>query len=255
MDHGSREFAQGCGYETSGAKDGEEYIEILENSVPDLILLDINLPGKDGFEIFREIEKKHGDKIPVIFLTVKGESRFREMGFNLGASDYIVKPFPFVEVEKKIQNALAVSRIKRQSERTATQSPNPVSMMTQGRKPIVLVVDDHYIMRKGLSRILSEWGFTCLTATGAAKALDYAYEETLDLIVLDIMLPVMDGITLCRKMRDLEKLKDVPIIVCSGKNTKTDIDAAYKAGANDYVVKPFKKELFRKKIKKVLNLD
>jgi two-component system alkaline phosphatase synthesis response regulator PhoP len=98
------------GYKTISADDGEEAIEKAVAATPDLIILDIMLPGKDGLEVLREIRKHPNvQNIPVIFLTAK-DSEFDEvLGLELGADDYIVKPISMRKLLARVKNALRKS--------------------------------------------------------------------------------------------------------------------------------------------------
>lgn len=92
-----------AGYECLEADDGEKAIRILESEILDIILLDIMLPKKDGFQIAEEIVKKD---IPIIFLTAKENVMDKVKGLKLGADDYIVKPFDSMELLARIEAVL-----------------------------------------------------------------------------------------------------------------------------------------------------
>ena len=89
-----------AGYHSECAYDGLEAIDMLEKNYPDLILLDIMLPGADGFEILEYVKPL---EIPVIFLTAKGDLNDRVNGLRYGAEDYIVKPFEIMELLASIK--------------------------------------------------------------------------------------------------------------------------------------------------------
>lgn len=92
-----------AGYHCECAYDGLEALDMLDQHYPDLILLDIMLPGADGFEILEYVKPL---EIPVIFLTAKGELSDRVSGLRLGAEDYIVKPFEIMELLARIEVVL-----------------------------------------------------------------------------------------------------------------------------------------------------
>jgi DNA-binding response OmpR family regulator len=92
-----------AGYHCECAYDGLEALDMLDKHYPDLILLDIMLPGADGFEILEYVKPL---EIPVIFLTAKGELSNRVSGLRLGAEDYIVKPFEIMELLARIEVVL-----------------------------------------------------------------------------------------------------------------------------------------------------
>ena len=96
------------GFSTLIANDGKKAIELFESQSPDLILLDIMLPQKDGWQVCREIRKV--SKVPIIMLTAKGETFDKVSGFELGADDYITKPFDTREVVYRIKAVLRRSQ-------------------------------------------------------------------------------------------------------------------------------------------------
>ena len=96
-----------AGYQAVVAGDGEEGLELLRQQLPDLIILDIMLPKKDGFEVCRLIRQDEKLKaVPVIMLTAKGEEVDRVVGLELGADDYVVKPFSPRELVLRIKAIL-----------------------------------------------------------------------------------------------------------------------------------------------------
>jgi len=100
-----------AGYETRIAQDGQEAIEQLELSLPDIILLDIMMPGMDGFETCEQIKKIPSAKnIPIIFMTALSETENKVKGLKLGAVDYITKPFQHEEVLARINTHLTIRR-------------------------------------------------------------------------------------------------------------------------------------------------
>lgn len=95
------EYAKKNGYEPIIAFDGEEAINKFETENPDILLLDVMMPIKDGFEVCREIRKT--SNVPIIIITARGEDFEKIMGLEMGADDYIVKPFSPGEVMARIK--------------------------------------------------------------------------------------------------------------------------------------------------------
>lgn len=92
------------GYETEEVYDGREAIKMAESFQPDLILLDLMLPGMDGYQVCTEIRKN--SRVPIIMLTAKGETFDKVLGLELGADDYIVKPFDPKELVARVKAVL-----------------------------------------------------------------------------------------------------------------------------------------------------
>ena len=99
--------ALGDDYEVSVAMDGEEALEVVGDEPPDLILLDIMMPGMDGLEVCRQLKAETATRdIPVIFVTAMDEGGDMDKGLELGATDYITKPLDPREVHCKVAKAL-----------------------------------------------------------------------------------------------------------------------------------------------------
>lgn len=96
---------EGSGYEVNRVADGKEALHFLEHNHPDLVLLDLMLPKTDGFEVCRAIQKQD-DPVPVIMMTAKAGETDRVVGLELGADDYITKPFSTRELEARIKAVL-----------------------------------------------------------------------------------------------------------------------------------------------------
>ncbi|HOB28684.1 MAG TPA: response regulator transcription factor [Bacillota bacterium] len=107
------------GFQVEEAFDGEEALEKAFNLNPDIIILDLMLPGLDGFEVCREIRKK--EEIPIIMLTARGEDIDKVLGLELGADDYMTKPFNPRELVARIKAILRRSSVKDESLRKQIQ--------------------------------------------------------------------------------------------------------------------------------------
>jgi len=104
-------------YSLSFANNGLNALKILEKSIPDLILLDIMMPEMDGFELCKRIKENENTKdVPVIFLTAKTDTTDVIKGFNMGAVDYITKPFNHVEMEVRVKNHLNLYHSRKEIE-------------------------------------------------------------------------------------------------------------------------------------------
>lgn len=113
-------------YATLTAADGENALAAFQRENPDLVLLDIMLPGIDGYEVLREIRKKA--KTPVIMLSAKGEVFDKVLGLELGADDYIIKPFDSKELVARVKAVLRRTTPEPATEKTEvkTAMPSPV---------------------------------------------------------------------------------------------------------------------------------
>ena len=99
---------QQAGYEVRSAQDGESALAEIEREIPDLVLLDVMMPKRDGYEVCQTIRSRPEWKdVKVIMLTAKGREVEREKGISLGADDYVTKPFATQELVEKVRQTLS----------------------------------------------------------------------------------------------------------------------------------------------------
>ncbi len=124
-------------------------------------------------------------------------------------------------------------------------------MATEQRKK-VLIVDDERLTRAVLQHNVVLAGYNVMVASNGQEALQKIREVTPDLIVVDLVMPGMNGFEMCRQIRNNEQTTKTPIIVVSALQSQTDIEEAKLSGANVYLTKPIKPDDFIKHVKKYL---
>lgn len=117
----------------------------------------------------------------------------------------------------------------------------------------ILVVDDEIYIVHILEFTLTMEGYEVITAADGEEALRKVEEDRPDLVVLDIMMPRMDGYEVCRLLRDDEETKELPVILLSAKGRPIDRETGLEVGANDYIVKPFSPRRLLEKIRDLLD--
>lgn len=122
------------------------------------------------------------------------------------------------------------------------------------RKKRVLVVEDEESLLKLETILLTVKGFEVIGAITGKMAIDKIGVEVFDLVLLDIMLPDIDGFEVCRQIRKDPRTTTVPIIMLTGKKSQEDHDKGVSCGANSYLVKPFKSAMIIDEINKLLSL-
>lgn len=121
---GLQDLLEGEGYSTVAAADGEQALRQYQQQKPDIVLLDIMMPGRDGYQVCREI-RRLDERVPVIFISAKSEEIDRVLGLELGADDFIMKPFGTREVIARIR---AVTR-RCLSQQVETKNINTAFLM------------------------------------------------------------------------------------------------------------------------------
>ncbi|MCA1743706.1 MAG: diguanylate cyclase [Desulfonatronovibrio sp.] len=118
----------------------------------------------------------------------------------------------------------------------------------------VLIVDDQPVNIHALAKLIKDQ-YHILAATSGAKALEIASgDEPPDLILLDIMMPNMDGYEVCRRLKDTEKTNDIPVIFVTAKDSAEDEEMGFSLGAVDYISKPFNPVIAKARIRNQINL-
>lgn len=118
----------------------------------------------------------------------------------------------------------------------------------------ILIVEDEESIRNIIKKYLSKFDIFCIEAENGKKGLEQFIKnkDSVDLILMDVMMPEMDGVTCTKKIREIS---DVPIIILTAKNQDEDEIEGLEIGANDFITKPFNLEVLLLRIKKLINLD
>ena len=116
----------------------------------------------------------------------------------------------------------------------------------------VLYIEDELDILEHLVKHISTWGYEVLTACDGQEGLEKARSENPDLIILDLMLPKLDGYKVCRMLKFDEKYSHIPVILLTARDRQADRELAKSVGANAYITKPFDSKLLLGKISELL---
>jgi two-component system, cell cycle response regulator DivK len=116
----------------------------------------------------------------------------------------------------------------------------------------VLLIDDHPDLREAMRTAMQSMGYAVITAKNGKEGVETALTEKSDLILMDFMMPEMDGWEASRILRANPETKDIPILAITALFGPSDLQNCIDAGCNDYIVKPFTPDQFRKKIKALI---
>jgi two-component system aerobic respiration control protein ArcA len=122
-------------------------------------------------------------------------------------------------------------------------------------KASVLVIEDDETMRAALKRILESEGLDVRTASDGTQLGEAIGDTPIDLILLDVGLPWINGLELAKLLREHDSLKNIPLVFISGKTSEFDVKRGFEAGADDYIKKPFEIEKVKKTIRTLLELN
>lgn len=239
------------GYSVFTALDGEAGLAQAKISKPDLILLDIVMPKMNGYEVLENLKKdKNLSKIPVIIISNSGQPVEIEKILTMGADDYLIKAeFDPSEVMIKVKDLLA----KKENEEESIKNKTEVK---EKLKKILIIEDDPMLLDLCVSKIKST-GFDIDASLDPQEGLEKIVKNKPDLIILDIVLPGIDGFEILKKIRTNsdKNIAKIPVIVLSNLSQESDIKKAMTLGANSYLLKASVtvNEIIRE-IKKVLSI-
>lgn len=133
---------------------------------------------------------------------------------------------------------------------------NEFRKISSGQKiPRILVLEDDETVRGALQKLLTREGYKVILASDATQLAKLIGDDPIDLILLDVGLPWINGLEVAKLMRESQDLKHIPIIFLSGKTSPTDIKAGFQVGASDYIKKPFQISDVIKSVKTLLHLN
>jgi CheY-like chemotaxis protein len=198
-------FLSSEGYHAISAASGEEALRMVEAHRPHAILLDVIMPEMDGWEVLQQLKAGPDTRgIPVIIISkVEG----RETGFAMGAISYVQKPVSRQALMSEIRKIEAGAAL------TATVAANG-----QGAGRRILVVEDNEVAMAQVKHVLEMAGYLVDTAQGGQEALDYIRHTIPDAIVLDLMMPEMDGFEVLDTIHSQEAASRVPVLVLTAKD-------------------------------------
>jgi len=202
------------GYEVIFAENGETGIKLAISKQPFAITLDLLLPNKDGWSILKELKENLSTKdIPVILVSIIGD---KNLGYGLGAFEYFIKP---ISAEKLLT---AFSKLE--------------SLAKKRIQKIVIVDDDELEFEKFKNEFKAD-NITIEYIQDSEFAFNKIAEVQPDLIILDLMMPKLDGITLSHKLKSNSKTKHIPIIISTAKNLSEEEHISLHEIVEDITVK------------------
>jgi len=222
------------------AGSNKEALTIFKENHIDCIVLDLGLPDGNGFELIYKMEKIKANKMPpIIIYTGKELSKEENNELQKYAETIIIKG---VKSEERLLDETAlflhrtISNLSESQQRIITGIYDKESIFINKK---ILVVDDDMRNVFALSKILKERGMDVRKAENGVIALDILDKQPdMDLVLMDIMMPEMDGYEAMQKIRNQEKFKNLPVIALTAKAMKDDKQKCIDAGANDYIAKP-----------------
>ncbi|PTW61471.1 response regulator receiver modulated diguanylate cyclase [Breoghania corrubedonensis] len=232
-------------FEVLTATSGPEALEICDNEDCDIILLDVMMPGMDGFEVCRRLkanpEMRH---VPVIMVTALDQPADRVRGLEAGADDFLTKPISEIALIARVKNLV---RLKRAADELRMRAHTSREMGLDEMEDVdeqlralpgkALLVDDR---RSSFERIAGKLShaFDIAVETNPEDALFRIADGDFDLVLLSLSLDDFDSLRLCSQLRSLERTRTLPILLIVEPEDEERLLRGLEIGVNDYILRP-----------------
>ncbi len=248
-------------YDTATAYNGEDALKIVNDFHPDLILLDIMMPGLNGYELTQILKSDpETQDIPIVLVTAFGGSEYEIKGLEAGADEFLNKPVNKTELLTRVKSLIRLKHYKEQL-KSRTCSMNSAAHDQGGNEcleggdlnlPSILIVEDNKMDAMLLQRYLHGEPYQIKLANDGEEAISRSRQERIDVILLDLLLPGKDGFEVCKILKEMEQTQNIQIVAITGLS---DLDSKLKGielGVDDYLTKPVNMHVLRTRIKSLV---
>ncbi len=236
-------------FEVVTAMNGADALETIQRTKPDIVLLDVMMPGIDGIEVCRRIKANpQTQHIPVIMVTALDQPGDRVRGLEAGADDFLTKPVDDISMFCRVKSLV---RLKMLTDELRTRSPDSDMMRIMAlRKPDgasqpgkVLVIDNRSSIAERIRIALAgHHDVTVAEDPHQAVALAAELDERFELIVVNLDMAGFDALRLCSQLKSLENTRQTPILIIVDPDDQQRLLRALDMGVNDYLIRPVDKQ-------------
>ncbi len=235
-------------FEVLTAYSGQEALDVLARDSVDVVLLDVMMPGMDGFEACRRIKANpHTHHIPVIMVTALDQPSDKIQGLESGADDFLTKPVDDIALVTRVKNLARLKTLNDEMLMRASTSRqlglaenDALEKALSGRSGRLLVVEDHPRSGARLLEPLAKVHDTFIEQD-PQRALMMLAEYDFDVALVSLSLSRSDGLRLCSQLRSLERTRHLPIIMLVEQGEEARLLRGLDMGVNDYLIRPIDK--------------
>jgi two-component system cell cycle response regulator len=237
-------------YQTEKAYDGAEAMAKIRENLPDLILLDIMMPEIDGYEVTRRLKNNADTRhIPIIMITALGEAEDKARGVEAGADEFLNKPVNPQELKAR---AASLIKLKAYQEQLSARIQSEEDLLARARMekgdavdkglPTILLAEDNPKDLTLVKEYLNGQPYRLRTAGSGEEALSRCGQEKIDLVVLDLLLPDLDGFNVCQKLKESAATQHIQIVMVSAQTDLETKLTSIELGADEFLIKPINRE-------------
>ena len=231
-------------FEVLTAASGADALEICEDGKVDVVLLDVMMPGMDGFEVCRRLKADPATShIPVVMVTALDQTADRIRGLEAGADDFLTKPVNDLQLITRVKSLVRLKmltdelRLRASTTRTIGIEELLSRKQVSDAVPKVLLVDERKDAAGRVQRML-RGACECTIIADPHAAVFEAAESGYECILVSTGFAAFDPLRLCSQLRSLDRTRFLPIILIAGANEEARIVRALELGVNDYLTSP-----------------
>lgn len=243
-------------YEVITATNGEEALQKICDDMPDIVLLDIMMPGMDGYKVCTKIKNDaRTAHIPVVMVTALSESEDRVRGLECGADDFLSKPINDTALMARVRSLVRLKMTVdewRARENTAQQLGvgGDTNIMDEPvEKANVLVIEDQQFEAEKIEAVLKRDEDSVTIVDKGPEALEIIRETVPDLIVISLNLEAEDGLRLASHLRTNERTRSVPILMVADEDDMERVAHGLEIGVHDYIIRPVDRNEFLARVR------
>ncbi len=247
------------GYLVDVAVGGAQALEYMEHSIPDGIIMDLMMPGIDGFEVLEKIRSKKSTKnIPVLILTAKDLNKKDLAKLSSNNIHHLINKGDVDRDEFLSKIAIMLNINDKRADKTEKKVNKVKNVVTKGRSnmiisktpglPTILIIEDNPDNMVTINAILKN-NYNTLEAYDGEEGLVLVNSQNPDLILLDISLPGMDGIEVLSSLKSSVETSGIPVIAITARVMQEDLELLSESGFNDFISKPVDPDEVLKKLK------
>ena len=232
-------------YDVITAHDGPTALDLVAEEMPDIVLLDVMMPGMDGFEACRRIKQNpRTAHIPVVMVTALSDMRDRVNGLQAGADDFLTKPLNDTMLFARVRSLVRMKRtfdqwsLHQQTSRDLGFNVEPDMTDVHGRDARVVVVDSSEIQSGNIQKVLEGEGHAVNVLHSYGDAVGYIAENETDVVVVSMDFEGDEPLRLASRLRSQESTRQVPILLIGDAEDETNLIKGLELGVNDCVVRP-----------------
>ncbi len=242
-------------YEVQIASSGPEALATVQRWMPDVVLLDVMMPGMDGYEVCRRLKAQHATAhIPVVMITALTDPVERVRGLEAGADDFLSKPvddatlFARLRALLRMKQVLDAWRLRAETARDLGFEPQPgPSDNVAGAR--ALIVNEDFEESEALAAVLAVDGIEVTRCSDPAEAWELLLEGQHDVVLLSLSLDGGDALRLASRLRAQAVTRDLPVMLVADPGQKGLVLRGFDLGANDHVLRPVDPNELRARIR------